>query len=138
MGATGWSLRSMTIDLPVLESPGAFGVVPFGTNAAFPDKDTTTASRGWTVAWPVTSQTVTRSLSIAGLGSVCGVAWNSIAQSSRVRIMGVPFWKWNSNTRYLARRRSSNLVLDEERERRTSLVPTLMCYDSIAPQYYKI
>src|SRR5262252_7566016 len=65
MGGTGWSLRSMMIDLPVI-----FGAVPFGTKAALPEKETTTASSGCAVADPSTSQTVTRSLSIAGLGAV--------------------------------------------------------------------
>src|SRR5580700_7159629 len=93
MGATGWSFRSMTIDLPALESPGTLGVVPFFANAALPDKETTTASSGWAVGWPVSSQTVTRSLSIEGLGAVCAVAWNSNAQRNRIRVIVVPFGK---------------------------------------------
>src|ERR1700722_19940244 len=77
----------MTIDLP-----STAGVVPFGRNAALPDRDTTTASSSCAAGGVLSSQTVTRSLSISGFGAVCGPAWNRIAKSSK-GIIGAPFRK---------------------------------------------
>src|SRR5271155_4216612 len=79
MGATGWSLRSITINFPA-----GFEVFPLGKNVALPDRDTIMASSGWGVMGPVTSQTVTRSLSIDGFGAVWGLGWNSSAHRNRV------------------------------------------------------
>src|SRR5215472_2047458 len=85
MGGTGWSLRSITIDRPAI-----FGGFPFGTNVALPENDMTTASSGCAVAESVTSQTVTRSLSMAGLGAAGEPAWNSREQRRRIRTMRNP------------------------------------------------
>src|SRR5580693_3138682 len=71
------------------DRPSIFGVVPFATNTALPDKDTTTASKGCALAESVTSQTATRSLSITGFRAVCGSPRSSSAQSRSVGIMGL-------------------------------------------------
>src|SRR5215472_14153908 len=60
-GGTAWSLRSITIERPVV-----FGELPLGTNVALPENEITTASKGCAVTESLTSHTVTRSLSMAG------------------------------------------------------------------------
>lgn len=65
------------------------GAVPFGTKAAVPERETTTASVGCAGAESETSSIVTRSLSMTGLVAVGEADWNSIVQSSSSWTMGL-------------------------------------------------
>jgi hypothetical protein len=73
-----------------MDLPSTFGVLPFGTNVALPEKDTTTESVGCAGTELLASQTVTRSLSMIGFDA--GVAaWNSMAHSKKMAVMAAPF-----------------------------------------------
>src|SRR5215472_9191638 len=79
IGGTAWSLRSITI-----ARPAVFGELPLGTNVAPTENEITTASKGCAVTEPLTSQTVTRSLSMAGFAVAGEPDWNSREQRNRM------------------------------------------------------
>src|SRR6267142_4503903 len=68
--------------------PVIFGVVPLGAHSALPEGEIITASTGRTDTFA--SQTVTRSLSMAGFRAIGTADCNSIAQNIRTPIMGTP------------------------------------------------